>query len=109
MTLDEALTALLLLTGAFFMFVGSVGIVRMPDLFMRMSATTKSVTLGVSFSLLAVALHFNDLSIRRARAGDHPVRLHHRARSCPYDRARRLCARRRAVGGDDRRRVARPL
>ena len=63
MTLDEALTALLLLTGAFFMFVGSVGIVRMPDLFMRMSATTKSVTLGVSFSLLAVALHFNDLSI----------------------------------------------
>ncbi len=63
MTLDEALTALLLLTGAFFMFVGSVGIVRMPDLFMRMSATTKSVTLGVSFSLLAVALHFNDQSV----------------------------------------------
>ena len=63
MTLIEGLTALLLLTGAFFMFVGAVGIVRLPDLFMRMSATTKSATLGVSFMMLAVALHFNDLAI----------------------------------------------
>lgn len=63
MSLIEALTALLLLTGAFFMLMAAVGILRMPDLFMRMSATTKSVTLGVSFSLLAVALHFNDLGI----------------------------------------------
>jgi len=62
-TLNEGLTALLLLTGAFFMLVGAVGIVRLPDLFMRMSATTKSATLGVSFMMLAVALHFNDLAI----------------------------------------------
>ncbi|MCY4527216.1 MAG: monovalent cation/H(+) antiporter subunit G [Anaerolineaceae bacterium] len=63
MTLVEGLTALLLLTGAFFMLMGAVGIVRLPDLFMRMSATTKSATLGVSFMMLAVALHFNDLAI----------------------------------------------
>lgn len=63
MTLGEGLTALLLLTGAFFMLMGAVGIVRLPDLFMRMSATTKSLTLGVSFMMLAVALHFNDLAV----------------------------------------------
>ena len=63
MTFDDGITAALLLTGAFFMSVASVGILRMPDLFMRMSATTKSVTLGVSFTLLAVALHFNELGI----------------------------------------------
>lgn len=63
MTLIEGLTALLLLTGAFFMLMGAVGIVRLPDLFMRMSATTKSATLGVSFMMLAVALHFDDLAI----------------------------------------------
>jgi len=63
MSLVDALTALLLLAGAFFMCVASLGILRMPDLFMRMSATTKSVTLGVSFSLLAAALYFNDLGI----------------------------------------------
>lgn len=63
MTPVEALTALLLLTGAFFMLLAAVGIMRMPDLFMRMSASTKSVTLGVSSMLLAVALHFNDLAI----------------------------------------------
>lgn len=63
MSLVDALTALLLLAGAFFMCVASLGILRMPDLFMRMSATTKSVTLGVSFSLLAAVLYFNDLGI----------------------------------------------
>ena len=109
MSLIEALTALLLLTGAFFMLMAAVGILRMPDLFMRMSATTKSVTLGVSFSLLAVALHFNDLGHWRARAGDHPLRLHHRACCRAHDRARRLCTWRGAVARHHRRRVARPL
>lgn len=55
---EEIGTAILLTIGMFFMFVGSLGIIRMPDLFMRMSATTKSATLGVSFTLLAAALHF---------------------------------------------------
>ncbi|MBZ0299331.1 MAG: monovalent cation/H(+) antiporter subunit G [Anaerolineae bacterium] len=59
----DLVTAVLLVIGAFFMFVGAVGVVRMPDLFMRMSATTKSVTLGVSFMLAAVAVHFNELGL----------------------------------------------
>jgi multicomponent Na+:H+ antiporter subunit G len=57
------LTAILLVIGVFFMFVGAIGVLRMPDLFMRMSATTKSVTLGVSFMLAAVAVHFNELGL----------------------------------------------
>lgn len=56
-------TAVLLIIGAFFMLVGAIGLVRMPDLFMRMSATTKSVTLGVSFMLLATATHFDELGL----------------------------------------------
>ena len=62
-SLKDLITAALLLIGAFFMFVGSVGLVRMPDLFMRMSATTKSVTLGVSFMLLGAAAHFGELGL----------------------------------------------
>ncbi|MAS37276.1 MAG: Na+/H+ antiporter subunit G [Anaerolineaceae bacterium] len=61
--MNDAIAALLLIIGAFFMFVGAIGLLRMPDLFMRMSATTKSVTLGVSFMLAAVAVHFNELGL----------------------------------------------
>ena len=63
MSLEEVITALLLITGVFFMFVGALGLLRMPDLYMRMSATTKSATFGVSFTLIAAALYFNDIGI----------------------------------------------
>jgi multicomponent Na+:H+ antiporter subunit G len=59
-SLVDAVTALFMLIGTFFMCVGAFGLMRMPDLFMRMSATTKSVTLGVSFMLLAAAVHFHE-------------------------------------------------
>ena len=63
LNLRDTITAILLLIGAFFMLVGAVGVLRMPDLFMRMSATTKSVTLGVSFTLLGAMVHFNELGL----------------------------------------------
>jgi multicomponent Na+:H+ antiporter subunit G len=53
----------MMLFGASFMLLAAVGIVRLPDLFIRMHAATKSGTLGVSGMLLAVALHFGDLGI----------------------------------------------
>jgi multicomponent Na+:H+ antiporter subunit G len=62
-SVNDLISGVLLLIGAFFMFVGSVGLVRMPDLYMRMSATKKSVTLGVSFMLLGAAVHFNELGL----------------------------------------------
>ena len=39
--------------GAFFMLVGSIGMVRLPDLFMRLHAPTKSSTLGLGSFLIA--------------------------------------------------------
>lgn len=54
---------LLLLIGAFFMLVAALGIVRMPDLFLRMSATTKAVTLGAGCMLTAAAVYFRDSGI----------------------------------------------
>lgn len=53
----------LMLIGAFFMFVAALGVLRMPDLFMRLSATTKASTLGASSLLLATAVHFGDYGI----------------------------------------------
>jgi multicomponent Na+:H+ antiporter subunit G len=59
----EQVSAVLLVIGAFFMLLAGVGIVRLPDLFMRLQAATKASTLGVGCMLLAVALHFQDLAV----------------------------------------------
>jgi len=58
--LAGVLTALLLLTGSIFMLVAAVGLVRMPDLFLRMSAATKASTLGILCVLGGAAIHFGD-------------------------------------------------
>ena len=47
---------LLLLLGAAFLLLGAIGLVRMPDVYNRIQAGTKSVTLGVVAFLLGIAL-----------------------------------------------------
>lgn len=59
----EVVSGILVLIGAAFMFLAGVGILRMPDLYTRMSATTKVATLGVGSTLLAVAVYFSELGI----------------------------------------------
>lgn len=54
----SAIVALLLVLGALFMFLAGVGLVRLPDLYLRMSATSKAATLGASLILLGAAAHF---------------------------------------------------
>lgn len=49
-------TMLLVLAGAFFCIVASVGIVRFEDVFMRMHAASKAGTFGAGLPLIAVAL-----------------------------------------------------
>lgn len=48
--------ALLLLTGGFFVFIGSVGLVKLPDFYTRLHAPTKATTLGIGAILLASML-----------------------------------------------------
>lgn len=51
--LVEWLAAALLLLAAVFSLVGAIGLVRLPDFFMRLHAPTKASTLGVGGVLLA--------------------------------------------------------
>ncbi len=57
------LVSLLLLLGTFFIFVASLGILRMPDLYTRMHAATKAGTVGVASLLLAVAIAMPEISV----------------------------------------------
>jgi multicomponent Na+:H+ antiporter subunit G len=63
MSFVDILIAALLFTGAVFMLVASLGVLRMPDLFLRMSASTKAATLGTGSMLIGVALHFGDIGV----------------------------------------------
>lgn len=59
----DTLIALLLLGGTFFALVAAIGVVRMPDIYMRLSAASKASTLGTSCILAAVALFFASTAV----------------------------------------------
>lgn len=52
----DALSWLLILGGVFFMVVGTIGILRMPDVYTRLHAAGMTDTLGAAFLLLGMAL-----------------------------------------------------
>ncbi len=54
---------ILMTIGSLFMFLAAVGLVRMPDLFLRMHAITKSSTLGIGLLAIGSALYFGELAI----------------------------------------------
>ncbi len=57
----EWLVSALLVGAAFFLLVGAIGLVRLPDFFMRLHAPTKASTLGVGGVLVAsIVLGFTE-------------------------------------------------
>jgi multicomponent Na+:H+ antiporter subunit G len=61
MSIGFMISMILFVLGAFLMFLAGLGLLRLPDIFLRMSAATKASTLGAGFILLAAALYFEDL------------------------------------------------
>ena len=59
MNWTDLLISFFMLIGGFFMLAGSIGLVRLPDLFMRMHAPTKATTMGVGNLLLASIIFFS--------------------------------------------------
>jgi multicomponent K+:H+ antiporter subunit G len=58
-TIIEALVALFLLIGAAFALVGSIGLAKLPDFFMRLHGPTKATTLGVGGMIVGSVLYFS--------------------------------------------------
>lgn len=61
----EILAALMLVVAGAFLLVGAIGLVRLPDFYMRLHAPTKASTLGVGGVLVASML----VSATQGRAG----------------------------------------
>ncbi len=52
--------AIIALIGSLFLFLGALGVLRMPDLYNRMQAGTKSTTLGSILTLLGIGLYHTE-------------------------------------------------
>ncbi len=57
--LAELLLSALVIAGALFTFIGSLGLVRLQDFYTRLHAPTKATTLGVGCLLVASSLFFS--------------------------------------------------
>lgn len=55
----EFLISIFLLIGSFFTLVGSIGLVKLPDFFMRLHGPAKATTLGVGAMLVASMLYYS--------------------------------------------------
>ena len=52
--------AIISLIGSIFLFLGALGVVRMPDVYNRMQAGTKATTLGSMLTLIGIGLAHPD-------------------------------------------------
>ena len=58
----DAICGIIILIGAIFSFIAALGMLRMPDLLMRMHAGTKAGTLSVGLILLGTGIDFGTIS-----------------------------------------------
>ena len=58
--MTDIVTAVLWLAGSAFALLAAVGVVRMPDVFTRMQASTKASTLGLACLLAGTAVQMGD-------------------------------------------------
>jgi len=68
--LIEYVIAALILIGVSFCFVGSLGLVKLPDFYMRVHVPTKATTLGIGSLLIASTIYF---SILRGAPAVHEI------------------------------------
>jgi multicomponent Na+:H+ antiporter subunit G len=116
MLIVEIVSWVLILLGSFFTVVGTVGLMRMPDVFTRMHAASVSDTLGVGLLILGMALQAG-LSLVTLKLlfllvlffFTAPVVTHALAQACLHENIRPLLAQdRRARDIDDGRQPSKP-
>lgn len=61
--MNDIIVIIIISLGTLFVLLAAIGLLRMPDLFLRISVTTKAATLGVGLILIGMAIHFWKTSI----------------------------------------------
>lgn len=61
--MTDIIIAILSTVGAFAILFAGIGILRMPDFYLRLSTTVKAATLGSGLLLLSAAIYFPEVSV----------------------------------------------
>lgn len=56
--MNDSVVSIFILAGGFFAAIAGLGLLRLPDVLIRMHASTKAGTLGVGLIVLGVSIHF---------------------------------------------------
>jgi multicomponent Na+:H+ antiporter subunit G len=59
--ISEWIAGILIILGSLFMLIASIGMVKLPDLYMRIHAATKAPTLGILLMAMGVLVYFFEL------------------------------------------------
>ncbi len=54
----EIIISVFLISGSLFIFIAGIGILRMPDIYMRMHALTKATSLGIMLLLIGGSIYY---------------------------------------------------
>jgi multicomponent Na+:H+ antiporter subunit G len=61
--MTEIVSAIIIMVGVIFVVIGAIGIIRLPDFYIRVSAITKAATVGVACIMIGVALTYNEVGM----------------------------------------------
>jgi len=61
--MTDIIATLAVVVGTAFGVLSAVGILRMPDVYIRLQVASKASSLGIALLMLGVAAHFSDLSV----------------------------------------------
>lgn len=59
----DIVVGILAFLGTLFVFFAAVGILRMPDTYLRLAVTTKAATLGIGLLMIAAAIYSYELAV----------------------------------------------
>lgn len=59
----EIICSIFILIGVLFMLIAAIGMVRLPDFYVRNSASAKATTMGLGFILVGIGIYRNDLQV----------------------------------------------
>ena len=60
--MSDIIATVVIVVGAALCLLSAVGLLRMPDVYIRLQVASKASSLGVALLMLGVAVHFDDLS-----------------------------------------------
>lgn len=61
--ITDLISTIFIATGSVFMLIAAIGILKLPDFYIRMSAITKASTLGLGLVLLGISIHFDQIGV----------------------------------------------